>query len=80
MDIQQECKARSRMIADLDKAYKLALSVKNCTAAVRAKELIGKITGLFSDSTSKSNGYSFQDLNDAALEAFIATAQKELKD
>ena len=78
--MRQICKARSRMIVDLEKAYRLALSVKNCTAAIRAKELIGKLMGLFSESTNKSKGYSFQELSNEALETFIENSQQGVED
>ncbi len=70
---------KTQMIVDLNKAFALALSVKNCTAAVRAKELIGKLTGLFSESRSNEEGYDFKDLSDASLKKFIENAKKRSK-
>lgn len=67
---------KSQIIADLDKAFQLALEEKNYTAAVRAKELIGKLAGLFSAAANEESAHDFQNFSDEVLETFVRNAQE----
>ncbi|MEN8236487.1 MAG: hypothetical protein ABFQ95_02950 [Pseudomonadota bacterium] len=69
----------NEVIADLDKTFRMALEEKNFTAAVRAKEIIGKLIGAFSVSANASRDCDLQNITDEGLETLVKNIQEKLQ-
>ena len=69
----------NEVIADLDKTFQVALEEKNFTAAVRAKEIIGKLIGAFSVSANAEGNDDLQNISDEVLETLIKNLQEKLQ-
>lgn len=64
------------ILKDLEDVYTLALAHEKFAVALKAKELLGKAQGLFSD--KKKSKVSLSDLSDEDLKQLIREVEKEL--
>ena len=72
-----ETNSRTTTLQDLETLYTLALAKGNLTAALKAKELLGKGQGLFSTPSHKKP-LSLKDLSDEDLNRLIQEIETHL--
>lgn len=65
------------ILRDIEEVYTLALEKGNFTAALRAKELLGRECGLFS--ASKKKKVSLADLSEEDLNRLIQDIEAQIK-
>ncbi len=69
----------SNIFKDLENIYLLAIEKGNFTAALKAKELLGRSHGLFSATSLKKN-LSLESLSDEELDSFIQEVERKIKE
>ncbi len=67
----------TNILKDIEGVYSAAMEKGNFTAALRAKELLGRERGLFS--TSKKKTFSLTDLSEEDLNRLIQEIEAQLK-
>ncbi|MBI2706978.1 MAG: hypothetical protein HYX35_01480 [Proteobacteria bacterium] len=65
------------ILRDIEEVYALAMEKGNFTAALRAKELLGRECGLFS--VSKKKRFSLADLSEEDLNRLIQELEAQIK-
>jgi len=76
---------REKLLKDLEETYMRAIEKGNFTAALKAKELIGKEMGLFEAPAKKkskkdSHQLDFKKLSDADIQNLISVLQKAISE
>ena len=76
---------RDKLLKDLEETYMLAIEKGNYSAALKAKELIGKEMGLFEGKTKKkskkdSQEFDFKKLSDDEIQNLIFVLQKAINE
>ena len=76
---------REKLLKDLEETYMHAIEKGNYSAALKAKELIGKEMGLFEGAKKKKSkkvaqDFDFKNLTDADIQNLISALQKAINE
>lgn len=69
----------STILKDLENIYSLAMAKGNFTAALKAKELLGREHGLFS-AASRKKKLSLEGLSDEELDSLLQEVKRQIKE